>query len=202
MDKEQNLLVSPYTKQNIDCSLLVPALMLSNNFEIEVKNNVIATFEGKCMNKYGFINKIYKITNISGGKIEAENQGCTPKMNITFYALVCYPIIKKYIVCEITHITDGMSLGKNGPIDCIITTDEIDNNYFFVDNELNIRIKKTNALLKTGDFVKVLINTVEFKNNDVNIDDYNVIVSVTTLINIATEEEIDATFLRNNIIEN
>jgi DNA-directed RNA polymerase subunit E'/Rpb7 len=196
-----HLLVSPYTKQNVKCSILIPALMLNNLFEINVKENIINTFEGKCIDQYGFINKIYKIIDIEGGKIEAENQGCTPRFKITFYALVCYPIIKRCIVCKIQNITEGLTIGKNGPIDCIITSDEIDNNNFFVDNEFNLRIKKTSALLKEGDFVKVMVNSINFKNNDSTINDYNVILVITTLIDMATEDEINSTYLHNNFIE-
>jgi DNA-directed RNA polymerase subunit E'/Rpb7 len=191
----EKLLVSPYTKQIIKASILIPPVMLNNLFEINVKEHVINTFEKRCINNYGYINKIYKITKMSGGKIEAENQACSANLDIEFYALLCYPIIKRHIVCKISRITEGLTLGVNGPIICIIIADDIDSNHFYVDSELNLRIKQNNAILKEGDYVKVLINTVDFKNNDINVDDYNELLTTTRLISIATEEEIKNTYL-------
>ena len=55
--------------------------------------------------------------------------------------------------------------------------------------------------VKEGDFVKVMVNSINFKNNDSTINDYNVILVITTLIDMATEDEINSTYLHNNFIE-
>ena len=162
-NEQTDLLHSPYKTTTINGSIIMNSKYLNNNFNIYLKQEVIKTYEKKCIDKYGYISKIYKITHYDNGFIEPENQSCFPRYDVEFYCSLCMPINKREIICKITNITDGLLTGTNGPIKCIISHDEINEKNFFVDSNFNLINKHTNEVLKEGDYVKVIIYHLQMK---------------------------------------
>ena len=187
----QNLLHSPYTNQEVSATVIIEPSLLNNDFDLNLKQKIIKIFEGKCYDKYGFIQKVYKITNYENGFIEQENQLCAPKFHVNFYCKLCMPINKREIICKISVTTEGLIIGINGPIQCIIQTTDINADNFYVGYDVHLRDRKTNNIVKKDDYVKVFINSVNFRNNDDRINDYNVIVTVTKLMSMASQHEIE-----------
>lgn len=195
-----NLLHSPYKTTTINGSIIMHSKYLNNNFEIQLKQEIIKTYEKKCIEKFGYISKIYKIISYENGFIEPENQSCFPRYDVEFYCSLCMPINKREIICKITNITDGLLTGSNGPIKCIISHDEINEKNFYVDSNFNLINKHTNEVLKEGDYVKVLIYNISFTNEDRDVDEYNLILVCVTLVAMASQTEIE--MYNNDINEN
>ena len=185
-----NLLHDPYTMKDLSVEVKISPRYLNNDFEMELKNEIVNLYEKKICQSYGIITKIYKIYDWNELPIDSEDQSCCQKYNVRILISLCMPICKHEIICKIHEITEEIISGKNGPIECIILPSMINTNIFYKDVNNNLRKRKNNELLKEGDYVRVFINTLTFHRTDNNAVDYNCILVTTNLVDNATDEEI------------
>lgn len=114
----------------------IPISKLSNNIHQIITNLIKNEFEGKCSND-GFIqNDSIQILQYSTGLLSED----TIIYDVTFEALVCYPVEEQIINCTIENITKAgvkaVVSKKNNPIVIFAARDlHLDNDEF---NKLDI----------------------------------------------------------------
>ncbi len=179
---------SPYITTELVCSVSLEPSQMNNNIYKNLKNNLIKRFEGKCYKDFGFINKIYDISKYSDGYIAAENPKSAARFYINFTCKLCYPLLKKQIICKIDKANRLIMRLNNGPINVLVTTkDRINKNVFFIDNKTgNLMAKKDgkNIPITIGSYVKVTIDSRQFNDQD------TMIMAMGILEDIATDEEV------------
>jgi len=177
---------SPYINTKISTIATLSPAQMDNNLYNHLKENLVTKLEGHCYRDYGYIVKIYEITERRNGVIVAENPMAAASFDIKFSCRVCNPLKKKQIVCKVEKINKLLASLVNGPIRVIVTMDRINKNVFFIDQNRNLRYRnedKSNEL-KAGEFVKVTILSKTFNDMD------TYIMALGYLENIATDEEI------------
>lgn len=122
----------------------IPIYKLSNNIHQFITNLIKSEFEGRCSN-VGFIqNDSIQILQYSTGLISEESI----IYDVTFEALVCYPVEEQIINCTIENITKAgvkaVVSKKNNPLVIFAARDlHLDNNEFNkleINDNINISI--------------------------------------------------------------
>ena len=193
---QDNLLSSnlhnPYINTTLVCPVMLLPSQMDNKFYLHLKSNLKNKLESKCYKNYGFIKKIYSITDKSDSIVEPEDPTCSAKIIVKFNCCVYLPIIGKEIICKIDRMNKELASAINGPITAIITTDKINKDNFYIDINRNIRIKGTSEIIKTDTFIKVLVLSRSFADYDKNI------LVIGFMQNIANQDEISK-FYNSNI---
>lgn len=191
---------SPYITTELSSSISLEPHQMTNEIYKNLKNNLIKRFEGKCFKDYGYISKIYDITKYSDGYIVAENPKSAAKFNVTFTCKLCFPLLKKIIVCKIDKATQLIIRLTNGPINILVTTkDRINKNIFYVDEKTgNLMAKKDgrSVLVTIGSYVKVLVESRQFNDQD------NIIMAMGILEDVATDDEVKNNYEKEFGIDN
>jgi DNA-directed RNA polymerase subunit E'/Rpb7 len=173
---------------------------MNNNIYKNIKNNLIKRFEGKCFKDYGFVNKIYEVNKYSDGYIVAENPKSAARFFVTFTCKLCYPLLKKQIVCKIDKANRLIMRLNNGPINILVTTkDRINKNVFFIDSKSgNLIAKKDGKSIPVtiGSYVKVSIESRQFNDQD------TMIMAMGFLEDIATDEEVKLSYEKEFGVDN
>ena len=177
-------MLSPYINTTFKTYVYLRPDQLNNDIYNNLKNNLIFDLENKCFKDYGFIVKIYSIIDYSDGKVMSDNSYSPIAYEVTFSCKLCYPIKNNQLICKIERITEELIRLENGPIKVFVTSDRINKNMFYIDNNSNIRLKDKSKKLSNSDFVKVTISSIIFNNRDINITALGIID------NLATDDEI------------
>ena len=159
-------LLSPY-KNTIQYATIqvLPQHMNSDilsNMELILKQKV----ENKC-NKYGYIDKVHTIEKYSEGELITENFLGAANYKIDYQCRMCLPIENTMIIAKVHNINSELIILSNGPIIIFIPKDNIDTNIWNITN--NITHKKKDQILKTDDYVKVVIHKIKINQNDTQI---------------------------------
>lgn len=159
-------LLSPY-KNTIQHTTIqvMPQHMNSDilaNMELILKQKV----ENKC-NKYGYIDKVHTIDKYSEGNLIAENFLGAANYKVDYQCRMCLPIENTMIVAKVHNINSELVILSNGPIIIFIPKENIDTNIWSITN--NITHKKNDKILKTDDYVKVIIDKIKINQNDTQI---------------------------------
>ena len=191
---------SPYITTELTCAVSLDPSQMNNNIYKNIKNNLIRRFEGKCFKDYGFINKIYEVNKYSDGYIVAENPKSAARFYVTFTCKLCYPLLKKQIVCKIDKANRLIMRLNNGPINILVTTkDRINKNVFFIDSKSgNLVAKKDGKSIPVtiGSYVKVSIESRQFNDQD------TMIMAMGFLEDIATDEEVKLSYEKEFGVDN
>lgn len=175
-------ITSPYINTEYHtCVNLLPHQMNNDvykHLKINLKNDV----EKKC-NKYGYLEKVYKITEYKEGNIEPEK--FIPIYKVKFTCRMCIPNINTNLICSISKMNKALIVAENGPIFCLITVKNVNINNFMFDNNDVLNYKNNGVMekLKPKDIVKINILARKFYKGDNNIK------VIGFLDNIATDEE-------------
>lgn len=180
----KSLLYSPYIETSLRCPIILTPTQMDNKIQLHLKSNLNNTIKGHCYFNYGYVVKINKLEEISDGIIEEEDSSCSAKFIVKFSSRLCFPVKNREIICRIDRINKELISGVNGPIKAIITSDKINKDKFFIDNERNIRTKSDSKTLEQDMYIKILILASRFRHHDVNI------IIISFLQDIATENEI------------
>ena len=179
---------SPYITTELTSSVSLEPSQMNNNIYKNLKNNLIKRFEGKCFKDFGYIVKINDISKYSDGYVVAENPKSAARFYITFTCKLCYPLLKKQIICKIDKANRLIMRLNNGPINVLITTkDRINKNVFFIDTKSgNLMAKKEGKSIPVtiGSYVKVSIESRQFNDQD------SMIMAMGFLEDIASDEEV------------
>ncbi len=179
---------SPYIITELTAAITLEPHQFDNHIYKHLKDNLIKRFQGKCFKDYGFITKIYDIVKKSDGYIVAENPKSSATFYVTFTCKLCFPLLKKHIICKIEKANKQILRLINGPINILVTSDRINKNIFFVDNNGDLKAKKNNnkdiVPIEIGTYVKVLIEHRQFNDDD------RIIIAIGIIEDIATDDEI------------
>ena len=159
-------LVSPYkdTEQYTEVQVL-PHLMNSDiisNMEMILKQKV----EKKC-NKYGYIFKVYNISDYQEGYLVNEHFLGAANFKVTYNCRMCLPIENTIIICIIHSVNSELIIAKNGPIIIFIPKTNINTNIWEISN--NIKHIEKQDLLTPNNYVKVIIDKKKINQNDTQI---------------------------------
>lgn len=160
-------MTSPYINTKLLTSVILHPYQMDNKIYINLKSN-LQSLVGKCFSKYGYIVKIIEILDYKDGIIEAENTESSALYDLDFSCRICSPLRNTQIICEVERVNKLLITATNGPILVIITSDRLNNNVFFKDNNNNIRYKKDGQsnMLQSHDFIKVTLLTINFNDGD------------------------------------
>ena len=168
-DIEQNELV-----------LLKPQQM-NSDIKLNLKINLKEKVEGKC-NKFGYIDKMYKILEYTDGFISAENLSGGAVYRVNYHCKIYCPLENTAIIGEIILINPELIIVINGPIKIFIPRELINQNIFDINK--NFMIKENNTNLELNQKVIVTI-----KDKKINPGD-KYIKCIGYLTNIADEKQI------------
>ena len=148
-------LVSPY--KNIFQYTRIS--LAPHNLNSDIKNNIMFklknSIEKKC-NKNGFIENIYEIAEYKDGIIMNEDFSGNVIFNIKYYCKLCLPVINTVIIGQIKLINLELIIANNGPMYIFITNNNINDEFWKVNNNEIININTKNKL-KENNLVKILI---------------------------------------------
>ena len=151
---------------------------------INLRNNLSKEIERKCTED-GYISKIHKINDYSSGIIIPENLDSSAIYDVKYSCKLCLPIENTMIICKIDLITKVLVKAKYGkPIICIIKISQINKDKFSLNNNGDIIYTDNNAIVKSGDYIKVNIIAKNFFAGDERI------IILADLVDMATSEEV------------
>jgi len=177
---------SPYINTSLYSIVSLDAAQMNNDIYTNLKLNLINQLEGKCYREYGYINKVYAITERGQGMILPENPLASATFKVKFTCKLCNPLKGTQIICQIDKVTAIMISLTAGPIKIIIVPENINKTMFFTDKNNNLRYRNKNISqeISKGTFVKITILSKTFNDMD------NIILVIGNLDDLATEEEI------------
>ena len=184
---EQSSLVNPYTVQELECRVLLYPNQMNNNLYSNLKKNLINLVEGKC-NKYGYIHKIYKITDYSSGMMEPEIFSGAAVYNIRYIANIYIVITKTQIIVKIDKIANDLILGINGPIKCVIKMRDINSKNFDINSNYQVQHIESKKILSPNDHIKVTIISHAFHAGETSVP------AMGYIDNLPTNDEINNFF--------
>lgn len=163
---------------------ILPHLMnsdIEDNMELVLQKKV----EGKC-NRYGFIDKVYRIDSYEECIMKPENFSAAGIYNITYYCKICIPIENTIIVGMVKAVNSELIIVANSSIIIFIPKTNIDSLLWDISNEFTHKKRKT--ILKPNDYVKILIEKTKINQGDIQIK------CIGRLNDYADEEEINKYF--------
>lgn len=162
-------IISPYINTEYHTRVdLLPYQM--NDVYKNLKSNLKKDVEKKC-NKYGYLVKVFKITEYSEGVIEPENFMASAVYKIKFSCRMCIPSVKTKLICVISQTNKALIVAENGPIIILVTIKNINMKKFELDNNEVLNYKNNNNMtkLKPKDMIKITILAMKFNKGDNNI---------------------------------
>ena len=174
-------LISPY--QNMSQYTRIEILPQHMNSDIEDNMEIVLQkkVEGKC-NRYGFIDKVYRIDLYEECVMKPENFSGSAIYNITYYCKICIPLENTIIVGLVKAINSELIIVSNNSIIIFIPKTNINSILWDISNEFTHKNRKT--ILKPNDYVKVLIERTKINEGDVQIK------CIGRLTDYASEDEI------------
>lgn len=125
----------PYFITSLEADVRVHPSQMDNNIMDNIKRNLERTYTGKCYNKFGYIDKIYDVSDdIKGGIIRAEDNTSSSVHRVKFNCRICNPMKDSVIVGSIIGVNNMIIIAMNGPIKFIINGTNI--------NTDNVQFKK------------------------------------------------------------
>lgn len=179
-------MTSPYYNTVLQTDIYLLPHQMDNSIRTHIRDNLVKQFEKRCYNRYGYICKIYNITEQSNGVIIPENNNAVAKYNVKFTCKICYPIINTTIVTQIKRYNTAQINSRNGPIIVIISLAEKNSNFAIDSNSGEIYYVNSNVRKKINidDYITVNIINIEFHHKDEIIRAYG------RLVNMATPDEV------------
>ncbi len=182
-------LISPYKKIIQYAKIQLKPYQLNSDIEQNMEINLRNKVEKKC-NKYGYIDKIYQITNYEDGEMKRENLSGFIDYKVTYECKLCIPIENTLIVAKILSINQELIMASNGPIIIFIPKNNVDTNIWKYDS--NFINKKTDKPIVLNDLVKILIMKTKINQNDTQIK------VIGKILDLPTKEEISKYYDNND----
>jgi len=173
-------IVNPYRNTIFYTRVKLLPYQMNNELYINLKNNLIKKVERKC-NKYGYVNKVYKIITYTDGTINAEDFTGSAVFNVKYGANTCIPIENTKIVVKIEKMNNMAILAKNGPIKVVLKYDKVSTKFKIVQNTiLYTGEDKKSRQINVGDYLVISILAKRFYNKDNFISVYGYIDDIPT----------------------
>lgn len=178
-------IISPYINTEYHTRVLLLPNQIGKDLYLELKNNLRKQMERRC-NKYGYISKVYEITDYSEGIIENENLLAAIVFNVKFTCRICIPYKNTKILVAIQKITKALISATNGPMMILIPSSNINTNNFIFDlNTSMLKSKIDDQIEKLEPSMIVVINTIAVK---FHVNDDQILI-IGSLERLATKEE-------------
>jgi len=126
--------------------------------------------ENRCI-KDGYIIKVHKILEYTNGIIEPENFTGSAVYDVKYVANICVALKESTIIAKIiTYIPSAnLILTEFGPIIKIISTKnkrDLNTKNFSIGNDKSILHIPSQKKLGSGDWVKIQLKSIKFRQND------------------------------------
>lgn len=161
--------------------ILVKPEQMNSDILLNMKINLKEKIEGKC-NKYGYVDKVYKILEYSNGLLTAENLSGGAVYNVKYHCRMFSPLENTSVIGEIILLNPELIIVMNGPIRIFIPRESI--NTETIDLNRNFMVKKEKKVLELNQKVIVTI-----KHKKINPKDKN-IKCIGYLFDVASEKQI------------
>jgi len=181
--KEENNIVIPYVITELSTIVSVDPNQLNNNLYQNLKQNLINTYEEKCYKNYGFIEKIYEITNSSIGIMQHENPYGSVVFNVKFSCKLWNPMKNTFIIAKLDKYNRKILNLKSGPIKIIVEDTQINTNKFSFNRKNNLIYN--DEVIAENASLKVMILSKIFNDSD------ELIITKGYLDDVATDAEIE-----------
>lgn len=183
-------MISPYVNTILYSNVTLYPHQMNNDIYQSLKLNLIEELKDRCFGDYGYIVDIFEILTYNINRIEAENTMGSAIYDVKFSCRLCRPINETTIVCKVDKINKMLIRCVNGPINLIVTTERINTDVFYRDNNRNLRFKsgETSTLLTSNHYVKVAIIKTSFLNRDTRV------IGIGFLQDVASPKEIESFF--------
>lgn len=178
--------INLYYRTQLETNVSILPQQIDGNIDDHMLKNLRHKIEGKT-NENGFVLKVNRLISYDDGMIDKANSMGTTVFPVTYECFICSPTIGLEIICVIENIITGYLVAKNGPIKCAIGYINIDHKKFEISDK-NVVFKKTKEALKKGDYIKVSIINISFKNHYGK----KYMHTVCKLLNLASKTEIQA----------
>ena len=177
-----SIIISPYKNLIQYSRIQLQPYQLNSDIESNMELVLQQKLEKKC-NRYGYIDKIYRITEYEEGIMRKENLSGVIDYNITFECRICLPVENTVIIGKIMAINQELVLINNGPIIIFIPKGNIDTNIWNISSVFTN--KKTDKVLSENNLVKVLVTKIKINQNDTQIK------CIGNLLDTPTDKEIE-----------
>jgi DNA-directed RNA polymerase subunit E'/Rpb7 len=161
-----SVLISPYKNLVQFTKIQLQPYQLNSDIESNMELVLQQKVEKKC-NKYGFVDKIYRISEYDEGYIKKENLSGSVNYNISYQCRMCLPIENTVLIGKIAAINQELVMLTNGPIVIFVPKVNIDTNIWNISSVFTT--KKDNKQLEKDNLIKVLILKVKINQNDTQI---------------------------------
>ena len=177
-----SIIISPYKNLIQYSRIQLQPYQLNSDIESNMELVLQQKLEKKC-NRYGYIDKIYRITEYEEGIMRKENLSGVIDYNITFECRICLPVENTVIIGKIMAINQELVLINNGPIIIFIPKGNIDTNIWNISSVFTN--KKTDKVLSENNLVKVLVTKIKINQNDTQIK------CIGNLLDTPTDKEVE-----------
>ncbi len=179
-----NELINPYFEKDLTVKISLSSDKINENITNNIKNELIKKVEKKCLVQ-GYVMNINKIIDIKGGRVDTENPSCNIIYDVRFNAKICLPIIGKQIICILKESIQGLLMFESGPIECVVTRNNISSEVFNIDNEITYKVGNEKRVLEVGTYVRISIIGQKYNQND------KTILVIGYLKNIASDSDVE-----------
>jgi DNA-directed RNA polymerase subunit E'/Rpb7 len=152
---------SPYFNTIFTTTIGLRSQQMRKEIYENLKNNLIAKYQDKCFESYGYISKIHKILSKKGGLIPAENPLASALYKVEFLCKVCRPLKGSIIICKVMSINKSIIYLTNGPIHVVIYSndEQINKKNFIYDGEHDVLVgvigENQGVKIVKGSYVRV-----------------------------------------------
>lgn len=174
-------LTKPYYDIDQDERILLKPQQMNSDILLNLKINTKEKIEGRC-NRFGYIEKVYKILNYNDGLLESENLSGGAVYKVKYHCRMYSPLENTSIIGEIILLNSELIIVINGPIRIFIPREAINRDVF--DMNRNFMIKKSGSSLELNNKVVVIIKDKKINPGDKNIK------CIGYLMDIATDKQI------------
>ena len=187
-------LITPYNNYVMYSKIKLLPHEMNNDLHLNLKIRLKKKLERKC-NKYGYVDKIFRILDYESGIIVPESLDSSATFNIKFSCRICKPFENKEIIGKIELINKVLVKASIGPIIIIIKSNDINKSKFSLNNNNEIIYNKNNIKLNAGIHARINVLKYNFHPND------NRIIVLGELIDLANKKEIKKYYTENNTFQ-
>jgi DNA-directed RNA polymerase subunit E'/Rpb7 len=173
-----------YFQTQLETDIVVLPSQLDGDLEEHILDNLRERVEKKCV-EHGYVMRVNRIIEHNKGFINGDILTVPIVFKVKYDCYFCSPVKNLEMICSIRKIYPGFLMAENGPVNIIISYQNIDLEKFIVDNNHELLYKQNNMKLETSQMIKVSIMTVQFVLYE------NRIATLARLIDIANKKEIE-----------
>jgi DNA-directed RNA polymerase subunit E'/Rpb7 len=120
---------NPYYRVTVKTRVRVHPEGLNNNIDENIKDEILANYDGRCYKDYGYVDGIYKISEAgSRGVIQREDPTASALYDVNMECRMLVPIPQQTIYSKITGINEKMIVAETGQLKIMIYENSINKN--------------------------------------------------------------------------